>query len=222
MTTLKSVLRLASVAAVVFAGSCAAPMNDADAPSPDGAANHPIAVEPHYTSIKLSFSAPNAGLLPDDTAKLDVFVADFLAHGNGAISVSAPAGRDATATLGYFGERLADMGVPRSRILVGTHSSGKQVEIGYIAYEAKTDPCGDWSKNLSESWDNRTAPNFGCATQQNIAAQVADPRDLIQPRTTDPADAVRRSVVMDNYEKGKITAADKTEDQRGKISDVGK
>ncbi|MDE2183448.1 MAG: CpaD family pilus assembly protein [Alphaproteobacteria bacterium] len=223
MTNFATAWRLASIAAVILAGSCAPPMNDGSGLAQDGAVNHPISVEPHYTSIKLSFSAPNAGLLPDDTAKLSAFVADYLSRGNGAISVTAPSGPGAAATLSYFGERLFDMGVPRSRILVGTHeaSQGGQVEIGYIAYEAHTAPCGDWSASVTDTSDNRTSPNFGCAVQQNIAAQIADPRDLIQPRESDAADAVRRATVMDNYEKGKVTSSDKTQDQSGKVSEVG-
>ena len=57
--------------------------------------------------------------------------------------------------------------------------------------------------------DNQTPKNFGCSVQHNIAAMVADPRDLLGPRAMDVADAVRRGMVMDHYEKGEITQADK-------------
>lgn len=222
MTTLKNVLRTASIAAVVLAGSCAAPMNDGSGLSSDPAANHPIMVEPHFTSIKLSFSAPQAGLLPDDAAKLDAFIADYLSRGSGSISVSAPSGQESTAAISYFGTRLFEMGVPRSRILVGTHEGpDARVEIGFIAYQARTNPCGDWSKNLGDTAGNTTPANMGCAVQTNIAAQVADPRDLIEMRPTDPSDATRRAVVLDNYEKGRVTASSKSKDQSGSVSDVG-
>jgi pilus assembly protein CpaD len=221
MTNLKIVLRTVSVVAVLLAASCAAPY-DGEGPTGDGAANHPITVEPHFTSIQLSFSAPQAGLLPDDAARLDGFVADYLSRGSGSISVSAPAGSGANATLEYFGARLFSMGVPRSRILVGTHERGGQVEIGFIAYAARTDSCGDWNEDLGSTGGNRTARNFGCSVQQNIAAQIADPRDLVEMRGSDAVDATRRAVVLDNYEKGKITASEKTRDQSAALSDVGK
>jgi pilus assembly protein CpaD len=222
MTTMKSVLRSAAVAAVVLAGSCAAPFNDGEGLMNDPAVNHPIAVEPHFTVIDLSFSAPQAGLLPDDAVRLDGFVADYLSRGSGSISISAPAGADAQAAIGYFGTRLFEMGVPRSRILVGTHDGNPRVRIGFIAYSARTDDCGDWSKNLGDTADNRISPNLGCAVQKNIAAQLADPRDLIEMRPSDPADATRRAVVLDKYEKGLPTAAQKTKDQSGAVSDVSK
>lgn len=219
----KNVLRIASIAAVVLAGSCAAPMNDGDTISSDPATNHPIMVEPHFDSIKLSFSAPEAGLLPDEAAKLDAFVADYLSRGSGSISISAPKGQDSTEAIRYFGTRLFEMGVPRSKILVGTHDGPDQrVQIGFIAYSAHTAPCGDWSENLANTADNTTGKNFGCSVQANIAAQVADPRDLIEMRPTDPSDAARRGVVLDNYEQGKVTAADKTKDQSGAVSEVDK
>ena len=222
MSSLKIVLRTASVAAVLLAGSCAAPFNDGEGLMNDPAVNHPITVEPHFASIKVSFSAPQAGLLPDDAARLDGFVADYLSRGSGSISVSAPSGPYSVAALDYFGERLFSMGVQRSRILVGTHEGDGRVEIGFISYNAHADECGDWSKNLGDTASNRAAANFGCAVQKNIAAQVADPRDIIEMRPTDPSDAARRATVLQKYEKGEVTAAEKNKAQSGAVSDVNK
>ncbi len=49
-------------------------------------------------------------------------------------------------------------------------------------------------------------PNFGCATQHNIAAVVANPEDFETPRTATPADAMRRYQVFVDYRKPKNTA----------------
>jgi pilus assembly protein CpaD len=220
---MKNILRYAAVAAVVLAGSCTAPMNQLTLTN-DGAANHPITVEAHYSAIKLPFSASAAGLLPEDAARLDDFVALYLERGNGALTVSAPAGRDASAAITYFAERLASLGVERSRIMVGTHEATggeTRVEIGYVGYVAHADPCSDWSKDLANTAANQSSPNFGCAVQHNIAAMVSDPRDLVQPRPLTDSDAVRRNTVIGNYQKGKVTAAEKSQDQSAKVSDVG-
>ena len=220
---MKNILRYAAVAAVLLAGSCTAPMNQLTLTN-DGAANHPITVEAHYSAIKLPFSASAAGLLPEDAARLDDFVALYLERGNGALTVSAPAGRDASAAITYFAERLASLGVERSRIMVGTHEATggeTRVEIGYVGYVAHADPCSDWSKDLANTAANQSSPNFGCAVQHNIAAMVSDPRDLVQPRPLTDSDAVRRNTVIGNYQKGKVTAAEKSQDQSAKVSDVG-
>ena len=221
----KDILRLASLVAILAAGSCSAPFNDKDGLVEDPMTNHPIQVEPNYRTLKLSFSAPNAGLMPENSQKFDAFVADFIAHGNGSISITVPSGHDADATIGYFGERMANAGVPRDRILVGTRDkvgSDGRVEIGYISYQASTAPCGDWSTNLAYTASNTINPNFGCSVQHNVAAQIADPRDLITPRDMTPADAARRAVVYDNYKQGKPTGATLTPDQSAAVSDVSK
>jgi pilus assembly protein CpaD len=224
MTRTNTILRSACVAAVLLASSCASPFSDGTGPASDGAANHPITVAPRYLSLKLPFSVPEAGLLPDDTARFSAFVSDYLKQGTGSISISVPEGEGTTAAIAYFGQRLSEAGVPRERILVNTHAVANgdtRVELGYIGYAAKTDSCGDWSADLAATSDNSTAPNFGCAVQQNIAAQVTDPRDLVEPRAMDESDATRRNTVTDAYEKGQVTSAQKTGDQSGKVSDVG-
>jgi pilus assembly protein CpaD len=212
MWTTKNIIRFGSVAALLLAGSCAAPSNDGDGLMADPMANHPITVEPGYRSIKLPFSATDQGLMPDDAAHFGVFVGEFLNSGNGAISITAPSGGGANAAIGYFGERLASMGVPRDRILVGTRpdAGDGRVEIGYMAYTAHVEACGqNWSKDWADTADNQPPPSFGCATQHNLAAMVADPRDLIEPRQMDASDATRRSTVTGKYEKGDVTQADK-------------
>jgi len=64
-------------------------------------------------------------------------------------------------------------------------------------------------------------PNFGCAVQHNIAAQVADPRDLAQSRGLGPSDTTRRMQLLSKYEQGQSTATVKSKDQSGAVSDVG-
>jgi pilus assembly protein CpaD len=117
-------------------------------------------------------------------------------------------------------DRINELGISRDRILVASTASS-QIEVNYISYQARTSACGDWSENLSYTADNTTASNMGCANQHNLAAMVADPRDLLGPRAMDGADAVRRQTVIGNYETGKVSGADKSADQKTSISDVG-
>jgi len=226
MSNWNNSLRLALLSATLLVGSCT---NEQGRFSTDGAENHPIVVEPSNRSLKLPFSAPEAGLLPEDADRLEAFVNLYLSEGNGAISVSAPQGPDAHAAISYFGERLAQLGVPRSRILVGMREVGsddKRVELNFVSYAAHTEPCGDWSADLAKTSANDTSPNFGCAVQQNIAAMVSDPRDLMGPQGMTASDATRRTDVVGKYEKGAITQADKNKsdkknEQSGAVSEAG-
>ena len=120
---------------------------------------------------------------------------------------------------------MAAAGVPRDRILVGTREGAGgdgRVELGFISYQASTEPCGDWSSSVTNIAANHVMANFGCAVQHNIAAQVADPRDLMTPQQLGSADAARRAVVFDNYKNGKPTGATLSPDQSGTVSDVTK
>jgi pilus assembly protein CpaD len=217
------VLQALSVAAVLLAGSCAAPTNDGTVFA-DGLRNHPITVAPHYETVRVAFSDASAGLSPEDGTKLADFVEDYMSRGDGAISVSAPKGPDSSAALSYFGEHLSHMGVPRSRILVGTRDAADgdtHVEIGYIVYGAKTDACGNWTEDAGDTAQNLPMPDFGCSNQHNLAAMVSDPRDLITPRGMGPSDATRRETVIGTYEKAQSTAAQKSADQSATLSNVG-
>lgn len=218
----KNILRAVSVLAVLLAGSCAAPTNDATVFA-DGLRNHPITVAPHYQSIHVAFSDSSAGLSPEDGTEMAAFVEQYLSRGDGAISISAPRGPNSSAAIAYFGEQLAHMGVPRSRILVGTHDTASgdgRVEIGYIVYAARADSCGNWSVDAEDTANNLPMPDFGCSVQHNIAAMVADPRDLAAPRGMDAGDATRRETVVGTYEKAQSTGTTKSSEQSGSVSSV--
>lgn len=209
----KDLIRLAALSTLLLAGSCAAPgPNNYPVTTVDPDRMHPITVQPDYRVAKVSYLG-GGSLAPEDTAKLDRVVQDYLGTGDGSLSVSVPEGPDSSEAISYFGESLTQMGVPRSRILVGTHpvaDGDRRVEISFVAYVAHTEPCGDWSRDANDTEDNLPMPNFGCAVQHNIAAMVDNPRDLEESRRLDDApDATRRAVVMGHYEKGDPTQATK-------------
>ncbi len=138
MAKLEIALRAAAAACVLLAGSCAAPMNGADSPSADPVVNHPIAVEPGMQSLRLSYSAADQGLMPDDAAHLENFLADYRLHGNGSIIINAPQGQASHAAIAWFAERIAAFGVSRDRILVATREAPGdfKVELSFISYHA--------------------------------------------------------------------------------------
>lgn len=208
--TLDNLFRAAAIAVLLLAGSCAAATNDGRSISEDGAVNHAIAVEPSFQQIKIQYAGGVQGMTPDDAVKFDSFVADYRTHGNGSLGISVPNGAPSRAAITYFAERAAASGISRDKILVSTHdvvNGDYRVDVSFISYTAHADSCGDWSENLAFSADNLTPRNFGCSTQRNIAAMVADPRDLLGPRPFEPADTNRRATVLDHYAKGEPTQA---------------
>ena len=219
-------LRVVSLAAAMLAGSCAAPTTEVVDPAvfADGAANHPVSVEPGYRSLKVALSDRADGLSADDNAHLAGFVSAYLAGGNGALSVSVPREPGSTQAIRHIGEKLIAMGVPRSSLLVGTRDvagDDQRIELGYVSYVARTSPCGNWSQDADDTENNLPMPDFGCAVQHNIAAMVSDPRDLVSPRALGPSDASRRAILTKQYETGQTTASQKTQEQSGAVSQIG-
>jgi pilus assembly protein CpaD len=215
-------LRAAALASILAAGSCSV-ANDGVMVSEDGARNHPITVEPSFRELKVQFAGAD-GMRAEDAAKFDAFLTEYRTRGNGSLGISVPGGASSRAAITYFAERAAATGISRDKILVSTRDAANgdlRVDVSYIAYTARTQACGDWSENESFTLDNQTSKNFGCSIQQNIAAMVADPRDLLGPGAMGPVDTARRALVMDHYQKGEVTSAAKSSEQSADVSKVG-
>jgi pilus assembly protein CpaD len=69
--------------------------------------------------------------------------------------------------------------------------------------------------------ENQAYWNLGCSTQQNLAASVANPEDLIQPRPETPPLAGRRQNVIEKYRKGENPSGQYETKQDAQASDVG-
>ena len=200
----------------MLVAACAYPVNGPEDGQPYDE-RFPITVEPQIQTLRVGVDGP--GLDADATAYLQQFARDYLRNGSGALRVSAPRRLPQAANL--VADRLADFGIPRDRIMTGLDdvpNAADEVKITYIGYQAHAEPCGDWSSNLGYSSANKTSPNFGCATQHNLAAMVADPRDLATPKPFGFGDAQRGLTVLDKYRKGEPTPANKTAEQSGTVA----
>ena len=101
---------------------------------------------------------------------------------------------------------LIEAGVKGNRIVLTSYdpadsSASAPVRLSFVAVTAITGDCGQWPSDLfgPSIRDNTNWENFGCATQQNLAAQVANPADLVGPRGMTPIDAQRRAEVISIY-----------------------
>ncbi len=62
---------------------------------------------------------------------------------------------------------------------------------------------------LSDGGFGRPDMQWGCATYSNLAAQVADPRDLVAPSKLDPANGPAAVTAVRRYELGNVKALDR-------------
>src|SRR6185437_9088087 len=138
------------------------------------------------------------------------------------------------AELLAFGQTWRDQatGVPARSIAVRNYRVSSRVlatvRITYPRIAAQAGPCGIWPKDIGPSlnrdyFENQPNWNYGCATQRNLAAMVANPADLVQPRAETPIYAPRRTAVMEKYRLGQPTSTTEVNatPPAGKITDLG-
>jgi GTP-binding protein LepA len=110
-------------------------------------------------------------------------------------------------------DRLVAGGVPSRAITLRNYTPDgprtfATIRLNYPKITAVAGPCGLWPDDLGPNIDNpaynenKPYHNFGCATQRNLAAMVANPADLEQPRAETPAYNPRRDIAFDRYRKG--------------------
>jgi pilus assembly protein CpaD len=172
--------------------------------------------------------APHPGGLSQAQESAVAELADrWRAAGGGVITIQAPAGGDqgsARATSESARAMLVTMGASPDDIRLVSYNAPadapRAVIIGYMAFEASGQQCGREWENLAADHMNTPFKNFGCSVTANVATQIANPRDLVTPRTMTPADATRRSVVLDKYRKGEVTSTVKDDQATGTLSTV--
>ncbi len=71
-------------------------------------------------------------------------------------------------------------------------------------YVASAPNCPNWSKKPGNDFGNTLHSDFGCATATNLAAMVADPRDLIVGQTMGPVVGDPGSAPVHAYRTGKV------------------
>lgn len=192
----------------------------------DPAQRHPILVSQKPTTLTVQVPSGSSGLSPKARAELLEFAQRFRAGdaGDSRLVISAPSGSGneiaAMNAVSQIRGLLADYGYMDSSISVeafeSTAHSQPPLKVSYMRYVAEGPECGNWPVNVAYEPHNLPMANTGCANQRNFAAMVANPADLLGPRTMTPRPGERRDVVWDKYQKGDTTASAKNED--GKVN----
>jgi pilus assembly protein CpaD len=217
MAKMSIVLRMCAMAVLPIAAACSTPLINGPEQEFNANQRYPISVQPRMMTLNLLYNG-QPDLDQNQSGQLARFAEDYRAHGSGSIGVSGPT----AAATDIVVASLLETGVARTQIMVGGAQGPNplnDIRVTYIRYVAEAPPCGDWSVSLTQTANNVLPPNFGCATQHNFAAMVADPRDLVTPDTTGQADAARRLTVLQKYRNGEATTGAKT--ANGALSAIG-
>lgn len=231
----RALIRLlaAGVAAATLAG-CYQPQTLPPYPI-DYRQRHPITLSEGTQTVEVFLGRSRGGLNPAQRADVLAFAQQWRKEATGGIIVGVPrrgASKRATAdSLREIYSIFAASGIPQRAVFVRHYrpkdDSLASIKLNYSKLVAEAGPCGLWPKDVgpaagSTYIENWPYWNFGCATQRNLAAMVANPTDLVQPRGEVPAYTARRSVALEKYRKGEPPSGKYDGYDSGKISNLGK
>ena len=167
---------------------------------------HPIVLAESPTALKVY--PVGGGLDARTRADLRDFAERYKRFGTGEIAILVP-GRP-HADSGAVREIRGALGAAglRGRVSVGSYAvdsdDASPIRVEFIGLKAEVKTrCGLWPEDLASGsslwgWKNEPYSNFGCANQSMLAAQVDDPRDLVQSRALGPSDvAMRTRAIVD-------------------------
>lgn len=171
---------------------------------------HPIVVSEAEHVIDLPVASGDRTLTTGMKDVIRGFAAERSAKSSGVVRVLYPEGAVNSGAAGALRKQIAAelmrAGVARRDILEGSYAAGgteAPVRLSYLAVSATVaSECGEWPKDIMPGMNNGQYHNFGCATQNNLATQVANPMDLVGPRAMTPIDAEQRSNVISTYRGG--------------------
>ncbi len=208
-TSLKLFL-MAGIAAL--ASGCAGAWNT----EKDGlsiAEEHPISVDSQVVTLTIDLAGSELSSL--DKARLRAFADSYMTAGYGPLTVMGPSGtsRDAQGQdrSAQVREYLHEQGIDWSQLNGAAYRAGDdrgdQLVLSFTHYVATPSACGIWEGMQARDYGNLRSPNFGCATQNNLAAMIADPHDLVEPAASTAADTPSRIRAIRAYREGEVTSS---------------
>jgi pilus assembly protein CpaD len=177
--------------------------------------NHPITIEETLATFDIPVGRETRYLARGMEDNVLAFANGFLRSGSNAIAIVLPTGSANAATAAAISVQvegiLLSAGIPAPAIQYRSYPASAletqaPIRLAYVRIAAATAPCGPWTDNVARNYENVNYAAFGCATQQNFAAMVANPLDLLYPRVMTPPNAGRRHTVLENYQAGQPTA----------------
>ena len=196
---------------------------------------HPITLHQGQHTVEVFLGRYRGGLNPGQRADVLAFAQGWRHEGTGGIVVDVPSNRRtaraAADSLRQIYSIFAASRIPRDAVHVRHHRAAgnalASIKLDYSKLVASAGPCGQWPKDIGpgsgkQYFTNRPYWNFGCSMQHNIAAMVANPADLVQPRGVTPPYEERRADAIGKYTKGSHPSSQYRDYDKAKISDLGK
>jgi pilus assembly protein CpaD len=172
--------------------------------------NHPIMIAEKNETLDLPVAAGDRGMTKSQEITLDGFLEGYDHTALPLVTITVPNGSgnevaaaDAASDFRHF---VRSRGIPDSRIMMASYQApsvdvSAPIRVSYVAMRAQTNKCGRWPEDIADDSDNKHYADFGCSYQNNLAAQIANPADLLGPRHQTEVDATKRGIAIDEYER---------------------
>lgn len=209
-------------ALVAMAAALAACANKGDTTaslaSADVRERHPIVLRDAPRSLDIFVGRSGGRLDARQAEDVAEFAREFRRSGRGGLVAQVPTGtrREMAAhdTLNGIRAALAHGGVSPGVLSVRTYpvadpGLASPIRLTFASLQAGLPhSCGEWPTDLGVSsykTDASNAPywNFGCSSQATLAAQVADPIDLVRSRSEGRPDIAKRMGAIAKIREGK-------------------
>ena len=144
-----------------------------------------------HASFSLDVTAGSNGLASGETKRLaDWFNAMDLRYGD-RISLEDPLASEETraqvaSAVSRFGLLLS-----RETAVTAGYVNAGTARVVIVRASATVPHCPDWSANAQANPRNALSSNYGCATNSNLAAMIANPDDLIKGTKSSGTPAVQ-------------------------------
>jgi pilus assembly protein CpaD len=186
---------------------------------------HPIVLRDSVKTLDV-FTA-RGGLDMRQQDDVMAFGSEFRQSGRGAMVAEVPsgAGRDVASQAGLESVRraLSQSGISGHALRIGTYRAddptmAAPIRLSFARLKAAVPhECGQWPDDLGISnWrnglENKSHWNFACSYQANIAAQVADPVDLVRAKSEGRIDTIKRMNGIEKIRQGKDPSTEYRQD----------
>jgi pilus assembly protein CpaD len=203
-------IRFAAVAAVSALLSACAATGSIGAPPLTATSRYVLQVEPGVDRIALAVH--ENGLSTNQRAALADLAVRFVQARADVIRIETPSGDDPVSHQVAWNTRdaLAARGVPVERLQIVAYdapTARAPILAGFETVQAFIPNCAATQSVMRSSFSNQPSSSFGCAVTANLAAQIANPRDIVAPAALAPSDTARRGKVFDTYRGGVKTSA---------------
>lgn len=170
---------------------------------------HPIKLT--RSDQHLDIFANGRGLDHRQQEDIVAFAREHAIHGTGPMMAAVPQGPAGHQTLAAIRQALGASGA-RGGLQVVPYAAdpamgAAPVRLSFPRLQAKVaSQCGLWPQDVAsggstDGWHNRPYHNLGCAYQTMLAAQVANPVDLVRPRSEGRIDVKKRTADIEALRK---------------------